>query len=195
MQPLDFLKKAKKTEIIAFTAMVCIGIIVAYYFIFLTPVVSKLSYLLRESSKVQTNINKAELTMKALPKVKSEIEQLRSKEAFYGTKLPREEEFPAVLESLSTMARDTGVKITKILPMKDLKAAQKDARLAIYNQQAILVDAQCGYHELGTFIAELENAERFMEVSDIRIEAGGVNPKRHNIQLIVKTFILKGESK
>jgi hypothetical protein len=32
-----------------------------------------------------------------------------------------------------------------------------------------------------------------MKVSDIKIDAARANTKRHNIQLIVKTFILEGE--
>jgi type IV pilus assembly protein PilO len=191
---LDFLKKAKKSELLAFTVMVCVIILIGYYFLFLAPVVSKLPSLFRESSELQTKISKAELSMNSIPRMKREIEELKSRETLYGTKLPKEEEFPAVLENLSSMARNSGVRITKIMPKKDTQAGSQAApESEIYRQQAILIDAQCGYHQLGTFIAELESAERFMEISDIKIESGKANPKKHNVQLIVKTFILKGD--
>ena len=193
---LDFLKKIKKNEIMAFVIVACIIIIVGYYFIFLSPLASKFTSLLHKTSALQSTINTAELSINSMPKIKREIEELKSREGFYSNKLPREEEFPAVLEDLSNMAQNSGVKMTKILPMKDSGISVKEnADLDIYRQKAILINAQCEYHQLGAFIAELENAERFMEISDIVIQAGRVNPKRHNVQLIVKTFILKGEGK
>lgn len=191
---LDFLKKVKKNEIVTFTMVSCFIILVGYYFFFLSPVVSKFLSVFKEVAKVQSVLNEAAFSLKRVPMIKKEIEELRSKAGFYSDKLPREEEFPAVLENLSDMARNTGVKITKILPVKDrTKYFAGDAHSSIYSEQEINIDAQCGYHQLGEFISELENAERFMEVSDITVEAGRVNPKRHNVQLIVKTFILKGE--
>ena len=92
------------------------------------------------------------------------------------------------------MARSAGVKITKIIPVKRSRGDLKgNAHPDIYSQQRILINAQCGYHQLGTFIGELESAERFMEISDIKIEVGKLNPKRHKVQLVVNTFLLKGE--
>ncbi len=193
---LDFLKKAKKSEIMGLTVVICGLIIGGYHFLFLSPVVSRLSFLFRETSRIQNRINKAEISIDSAPRIKKEIKELKAKEVFYSNKLPREKEFPAILEDLSGMARSSGVKITKILPMKDSRvSSEEDTGSGIYSQKAILINAQCGYHQLGAFIAELEGAERFMEVSDIRVEAGRINPKRHNVQLIVKTFILKGGSK
>ena len=193
---LDFLKKAKKNEIMALTVAICGVVIAVYYFLFLAPIASKLPSLFRETARVQDKINKAELAIKSMPKIKKEIKELESREDFYNSKLPSEEEFPAVLKSLSTMAKDTGVKITKILPVKEAAVSADDnAYSGIYRQEVIAIDAQCGYHQLGAFISQLENAERFMELVDIKIEAGGVSPKRHNVQLIVNTFILKSEDK
>lgn len=189
---LDFLKKIKKREIIVFAIVACIVVFAGYYRFFLSPVISKALSVFREASKLQSRLDKAELSINRRSTLRSEIEELKSKANLYSHKLPKEEEFPAVLESLSAMALNSGVKITKILPLK--KSIPEDSSHAgIYSQQEISITAQCGYNQLGMFIAELENTERFMEVSDIRIEAGRMNPKKHNVQLVVKTFILKGE--
>jgi len=193
---LEFLQKAKKSEIMAATAVVSALICVGYYFFFLAPVASRFAALFRETSKIQSMIDKAELSINNLSKLKAEIETLESRESFYSSKLPREEEFPAILESLSDMARNNRVKITKILPMKEPDTfSGENAVSDIYSEKTIAINAQSGYHQLGMFIAELEGAKRFMEVSDIKIEAGRLNPKRHNVQLTVKAFILKGGEK
>ena len=192
---LNFLKKAKKKQVMTFMVVVCFFIVVGYFFLFFPPVMSKLTFLFQNVSRLRIRIDAAEISINSMPKLKRGIEEIRSKVDFYSNKLPREEEFPSVLENLSDMAQDAGVKITKILPSKDSQiSVEGEASSDIYQQKEILISAQCGYHQLGAFIAALENAERFMEVSHIEIESGRVNPKRHSVQLTVKTFILKGES-
>ncbi len=191
---LDFLKKAKKQDVMVLGIAVCLFVFIGYYFFFLSPVITKFLSVFRDVSRVQSRIDKAELSISRTHVIKKEIDELKAKADFYSNKLPKEEEFPEVLENLSEMARNTGVKITKIIPVKETEGSfEASPNADIYSQQRILIDAQCGYHQLGTFIAELENAERFMEVSDIQISSTTLNPKRHNVQLVVKTFILKGE--
>lgn len=191
---LDFLKKVKKQEIMVFAIAVCLLVLVGYYLLFLSPVISKFLSVFREVSRIESRLDKAELSIERMPVSKKEIGELKAKADFYGSKLPKEKEFPEVLEGLSDMAKSAGVKITKIIPVKKSRGDfEKSAHSDIYSQQGILINAQCGYHQLGAFISEIESAERFMEVSDIKIEAGKVNPKRHNVQLAVNTFLLKGE--
>ena len=191
---LNFLKNAKKNELTIYIIAACCIVFIGYYFLFLSPAISRFLSVFREVAKIQTRLNEAELSIKRMPKIKKEIDQLRDKANFYSNKLPKEEEFPAVLEGLSVMARNSDVKITKILPLRSSTVfSEEKIPSAVYDEKEISIDAQCGYHQLGEFIAELEKAERFMEVSDIEIEAGKANSKRHNVQLTVKTFILKGE--
>ena len=194
---LDFLKKAKKNEILALTALIGAIILVGYFLLFLNPMLSKLFDLSRKVSKLESDINIADLAIGSAPKLEKEIEDLKSKAMSYSNKLPREEELPALLENLSTMAQNTDIKITKIFPTKDAETAAdpKAAKSGIYQEKGISINAQCGYHQLGTFISEMEGAERFMEISDITIESVKTTPKRHNVQLIVKTFVLKDKAK
>jgi len=193
---LDFLKKAKKNEIIALTGLLCGVILVGYFFLFLNPITSKLSDLSRKISKLQSDLAIADPAIGSMPKLDKEIAELKSKAVTYSNKLPKEEEFPALLEGLSMMAQNTDVKITKIVPIKEAEAApaEKASSSSIYQEKGILINAQCGYHQLGTFISELEGAERFMEISDITIESVKAIPRRHNVQLIVKTFVLKDKN-
>ncbi len=193
----DFLKKAKKNEIIAFTFLICAFILAGYFFLFLNPAVLRIMDLSSKISKLQSDLTIADLAISGMPKLEKEVADLKNKAVAYSNKLPREEEFPALLESLSMMAQNTDVKITKITPIKDTEAqfAEKKALSVIYQEKGILINAQCGYHQLGTFVSELENAERFMEISDITIESVAATPRQHKVQLIVKTFILKDKNR
>src|SRR3990167_4526325 len=134
---LDFLKKAKKNEILALTGIICAIILVGYFLLFLNPMLSKLFDLSRKVSKLESDINIADLAIGSVPKLEKEIEDLKSKAMSYSNKLPREEELPALLENLSTMAQNTDIKITKILPTKDAETAAdpKAAKSGIYQEK------------------------------------------------------------
>ena len=192
---LNLLKKAKKNELMAVVVIACCILFVIYYLLFLSPVILKFLELHRDVSRTQSKLDSAMLSINRTPQIKKEISELDEKGLLYANKLPKEEEFPLVLENLSDMAKTTGVKITKIMPYKDyLPVSDSGSISAVYKQREISITAQCGYHQLGEFIAELEGAERFMETSDIRINSNAANPKRHNIELVVKTFILKDDT-
>ncbi|MDD5680621.1 MAG: type 4a pilus biogenesis protein PilO [Candidatus Omnitrophica bacterium] len=194
---LDFLKKAKKNEIIVFTVLICGIILIGYVLLFFNPIISKLSDISRKVSKMQSDLNIASLSIESMPKMEKEVSGLKQKAIAYSNKLPREEEFPALLERLSAMAQTADVKITKIAPIKDADSTAAEKTVspsAIYQAKGIMVNAQCGYHQLGNFISELERDERFMDVSDITIESVKTAPRRHNVQLIVKTFVLKDKN-
>ena len=68
---------------------------------------------------------------------------------------------------------------------------QKKAKA--YQEIPIMISARSGYHELGSFISKLENADRFMEVSDIKLKANSANFRKHNVELIVSTYLLVNE--
>lgn len=109
----------------------------------------------------------------------------------YEKMLPAEKEIPALLEDLSAMARDSNIKILGITPV--VAAPEKNNRpraAGIYQEIPILINAKSGYHELGDFINNLENARRFMKVIDIGIRANKGTPEKHDVELIVMTYIL-----
>ena len=187
------MKKAKKSEITAFVILACCIVFACYYLTFLSPAISRFLSLYREVSATQCKLDAAELSIDRTAQIKKEIDLLKHKADFYRNKLPKEEEYPEVLESLSKIAKSAGVKITKILPSRDvIEHSERDPGTDIYTKRIINITAQCGYHQLGKFIAEMESAERFMEVSDISITSLKTSPKRHDILLLVNTYILKG---
>ncbi|NQS99786.1 MAG: type 4a pilus biogenesis protein PilO, partial [Candidatus Omnitrophica bacterium] len=60
----------------------------------------------------------------------------------------------------------------------------------IYYGVPILVKAECRYHQLGRFLNELERADRFMKISDIKIKARPDRPETLYIQLIIVTYVM-----
>jgi hypothetical protein len=55
-----------------------------------------------------------------------------------------------------------------------------------------MISARAGYHELGKFMSTLENSGRFMKCADMRMKANTSNPKKHDVELLVLTYVCLG---
>lgn len=193
---LDFLKRAKKNEILAITAGVCAAVFVLYYFILLGPLISRLKKVMPQVLRLPQEIDQAKGDITRIGVLRARAAELESKMDYYRGRLATEAEFPALLESLSDRARSANVKIVKIIPKNEPEESAKDQRSAkerIYKESEILIYASAGYHQLGAFIYDMENGERFMTIGDVKIEGSKKTANRHDIQLVVKTYIINPE--
>ena len=99
-----------------------------------------------------------------------------------------ESEIPQLLESVSGLARDNGIKILQITPLKshDVKTmgAQK------YVLLTIKLDMIAGYHEMGLFLNQLEIGSHPVFASDFKI-AQGDDYQHQRINLSLRTYVKK----
>ena len=134
-------------------------------------------------------------TPKKSPKYISSIDGLKKQVAQYQDKiqryegmLPAEQEIPKLLEDLSQMAKESNVKIVGLTPLQSKQGSQGPDE--IYQEIPIRISARSGYHELGKFLSNLENSDRFMKVADIKIKENKATPKKHDVELLVLTYVL-----
>lgn len=142
-----------------------------------------------QGRELKTKIVKTEKAWAMRTQIEQEIAQTNEKIQYYEKELPEKKEIPQVLRYLSDSARKLNVKITEIKP------AEKDEGLIqenlIYSSVPISLKAECGYHELGRFVSELESADRFMKISNIKIMTNAYNENRHYVRLTVITYVLR----
>src|SRR3989338_6629772 len=95
--------------------------------------------------------------------------------------LLHEGEIPGLLESIAGLARKSGVKIINVKPIpgQDLS---KGAENGPCSQVAVAIIARAGYHELGAFAGQIENAGKFMKIADIRIASNKGSVRKHDIE-------------
>ncbi|MBU4346425.1 MAG: type 4a pilus biogenesis protein PilO [Candidatus Omnitrophica bacterium] len=170
----------------AINLTVSILFIVFYLFLFFPPKIKKIFLLLPEVSQLQAKIVTLEKDWTNIDSFKQKISLLNKEIAYYEKRLPAEKEIPAVLEYLSDSAKKLDVRITEIKPV-----GQSQDEEQIYYSVPILVKAECGYHQLGRFLSELEGADRFMKISDIKLEASSYQINSLDVQLIVVTYVMK----
>jgi type IV pilus assembly protein PilO len=186
IQQFDFKKNQKQVMIFLLLALVFVLII--YFNFLLMPQVTRVIGATVKMNEMGSDLKNAKSDIARVPEFKKDISEFKEKVDSYERMLPAEQEIPTLLESLSVMAKSSGVRIESIMPV-----AKKEEKLSpgqVYQEIPILITARSGYHELGSFVSKLENAERFMKIVDINIRTNKLAPKKHDVEILVLTFIL-----
>lgn len=164
-------------------------IVILYLFFIFIPKVKVVLKNLSQAGEMKAKIIKTEKAWANRAQIEQKITQTDEKIRNYEKELPGKKEIPQVLRYLSDSARKLNVKITEIKPAEEEDGfAQENL---IYSSVPISLKAECGYHELGRFVSELETADRFMKISDIKILANPYNEDRHYVRLTVITYVLR----
>ncbi len=163
-------------------------ILLAYLNFILRPQVQGLFGNIVGVSKLNADFTRAKADIAKIGQLRASISKYDEKIEHYGDLLPTEQGIPALLENLSDIARSSGMKIISIVPLEDKGAAIQ--RGQAYQAIPIQITAKAGYHELGRFVSTLENSGRFMKIADMRIRANAANPKKHDVELLILTYIL-----
>lgn len=183
---LTNLKKSPKQMAIVISSTVLFGLLVSIIFIF-KPQVVNISGVRTSLGKLKVDLRNARSDISRIGVMKDEIESYDKKIDQYEKTLPTEDGIPGLLESLSEMAKSANMRIAGIVPV-DHKGSGAGNR--VYKEIPIMITAKAGYHELGRFLSSLENSDRFMKVADMQIKADKVSPKKHDIELLVVTYVL-----
>ena len=184
--PFDFGKN--KNQTIALIGAVALITAVVYLNFILKPQVTGVAREIIEKNKLTRELKGAQGDVGRIGSLRKDIESHNKKIERYEKILPAEQEIPTLLENLSDMARASNVKIVGITP--SITKSENTQSNKTYEEIPILISAKSGYHELGNFLAKLENSDRFMKVVDIKIRSSAATPKRHDVDLLVLTYIL-----
>lgn len=185
---IDFKKNQK--QVLIFLALVSLLAVFIYFNYLLRPQVMRVVDVIVKMNRLDTDLKGAKADISKIPDYKNDISKYKEQVDSYERMLPAEQEIPTLLENLSNMAKSSGVKIESIMPVA--RKEDKNKTSQVYQEIPILITAKSGYHELGNFIAKLEGAERFMKIVDIDMRSVKVTPKRHDVELLVLTYILVG---
>lgn len=185
----DFIKN--KTQLMLAIALVSIIALFLFINFLLLPQVMKVADIFGKIGKTNSELKMSVGEIAAIPGLKKKIDMFKGKVDSYEKMLPIEREIPSLLENLSSMAKRSRVKIVGIMPIADQASKQDTVKKdRIYQEIPILISAKSGYHELGMFLSDLESSDRFMKVVDISIKASKNTPSKHDIEMIVCTYIL-----
>lgn len=182
----DFQKNKKQTALLV-TLAVVLGLLAYLNFILIPQVVSVFGAF-GKISKLKAEVKGMKADISTIDKLKNDLAGYDGRIERYIKMLPAEQEIPALLESLAVMARDANVRIVAITPVSGKEAEGEKGR--VYQEMPIQISARSGYHELGRFLASLESSPRFMKVVDMEVHGNKTAPKKHDIDLMLTTYVL-----
>ncbi|MBI4341108.1 MAG: type 4a pilus biogenesis protein PilO [Candidatus Omnitrophica bacterium] len=106
------------------------------------------------------------------------------------TAMPDEGELPSVIELVSALAEKSDVKIQTVFPQRTVAVSESSTgrEAPVYKEVPIQIDALAGFHELGTFLSLVEMGEKPMQVMSLRISANPKEPRRHQVNLLVRAY-------
>lgn len=103
----------------------------------------------------------------------------------------QESEIPSLIQHISDLANRHHVKIALIKPSRDPKAKEEVVAGLRLLPVTISLSGRAAYHSLGRFVTDLENSAQFMSVQELRIESGKEDYQRHEVSLVIKTYVKK----
>lgn len=182
----DNLKKDQKQVLILAVILTAIALF-AYFSLLIKPQTEGLFKTIARVGKVKADLKSAQADIARIDQMKANILAYSEKIGRYGAMLPTEDQMPALLESMSDMARAASMKIVGVTPVQENAPASKGQA---YKPIPITINARAGYHELGRFFAALENSGRFMKVADVAIRENRASPKKHDVDIVVIAYVL-----
>ena len=178
----SFLNSRNTREKMMFIGLFGAGVLAMDYIVFIQPVakmfvatIPELSAVKQDLHSMQDDFKNREQIEKSWAKAK---ESLTDKEKMFIAP----NEIPALLENLSKLAQDSGV---KILTLKPETSAPDGSN---YQKVPIKISGLAGAHEFGRFLARLEGGVTFFRVTDVKIQNTQSDIHRHSIDLSIEAY-------
>jgi len=183
----------KQIEIIAVSAMFGLLAIVLAWQLWPSAKTTDGKEPLESPGSYREQLQKAEMAVKGLSRLREETEELQKKRDAALKEVPLETDHTWLSRQVNEHAARAGVKDVsqRYLPAAAGGGSLGDELKTNYSERTWELRMQCGYHELGQFLAGIEGANRFLEVTDISIE--GNDPAGQKVVLIVRYLTGKGK--
>ena len=186
----NFKQELLKNQKLVVYGIITLCLLVANYALFLKPTMASLAKTTPKLRQLQRELAASQSAVVNIPRYRVQIEEMKERLSHQKKKLSTKQEISSLLKGLSEIAKDSGVKILSIKPYPAVAGVGQDIGSGTYQKYPISIKAICGFHQLGTFLNKLENADTFMRVSDIRITANSKDITQHHIYVLVNTYIL-----
>jgi Tfp pilus assembly protein PilO len=185
-------------------AAVCVGLVIFLYFDF-TSVASNQIKGLREIKQRIVSLRKDIETLNSdIAYVKKSQQSIAAPLAV--KKLPQEAEIPSLMQNISAIANNNGIRIMQIDSSKDVSKGAKSTaartkKVAVAGKQkelssdftAVMIKLEIigGYHKLGNFVNDLENAGILCIIDEFTLGRDQSDPLKQKVNMIVKTYVKK----
>ena len=163
--------KSPVQQKIILSALLAVGVLSVFFFTHFLPFnfpnqTERIDGLKSEYEKKSTELARARATVADLPRFEAEYEQLHQRWSLAAELLPTDRQVAALLRKITLAAQQTGVRFVTFRP-----SGPKNEQY--YTEMPLQITVNGGYHQIGSFLAELANLRRIITVSNVKLKAGG----------------------
>jgi type IV pilus assembly protein PilO len=159
---LDPIVTAPKWQRGLLGAMGLVPILVGGYFLLLSPIEQRMEGLRAERASLERELIESRRIVADLERFRREAAELEQRLEVVKEKLPTEKDMPPLYRTLSDAAFQSGLGVALFQP--------RDARVSeYYSEIPISINAEGGYHQLGTFFERVAALPRVVNVIEWRL--------------------------
>ena len=153
---------------IALSALLGVGVLSLFFFTHFLPFgypnqQDRLGTLKADFERKSTELARARTTVADLPRFEAEYEQLHDRWMLAGELLPADRQLGSLLRRITLAGQETGVQFVSFRP-------QAPRAEAYYTEMPVQIAVHGGYHQVGSFLAEMANLRRIVTVSNLRLK-------------------------
>jgi type IV pilus assembly protein PilO len=151
-----------KTQQTIIFFIVLIVVLILYFRFIYTPRKNKIAKLEDDVKVLQIEVQKAEAARARLPELQAKIARLELEWEKAKEMLPKEKEIPSLIQQISNSGTKAGVSFSLFKPGGPV--TKRD-----YSEIPVQIKVSCGYHQLGSFLSNLGNLSRIVNVPHVKI--------------------------
>src|SRR5882672_4279277 len=160
--------KNPATQKILASAVIALALLSVFFFTHFLPFGfpaqgEKLSSLKSDYEQKSTELARARATVSDLPRFEAEYDKLHERWIKAAELLPTDHQVPVLLRKITLAAQQAGVEFVVFRPSEP-KVQEH------YTQLPLQLSVYGGYHQIGSFVAELANMRRIITVSDLSLK-------------------------
>lgn len=145
------------------------GLLGVFFFTHLLPFgypnqQEKLNTLKSEFERKSTDLARARATVADLPRFEAEFEALHDRWTLAGELLPTDRQLGSLLRRITLAGQETGIRFVRFRP-------QASKTETYYTEMPVQIAVNGGYHQVGSFLAELANLPRIVTVSQMQLKS------------------------
>ncbi|MCQ9208018.1 MAG: type 4a pilus biogenesis protein PilO [Omnitrophica bacterium] len=181
------LTKVKKEHLLVISIILIITIGLVAYNNVLKPLLGRISVVSGQIKEKKRKIQRAEVSFQTLAVLEDEIRAIKIKSDYYEQKLQAPAEMPQILKELNQMAERLKVKIVSVNPLEREETVLPGSEEFLL-ETPLRIKLQCGYHQLGVFINQIENSTRLMKISELKISSDSRDIWTQQVELVVTNY-------
>jgi Tfp pilus assembly protein PilO len=173
----------------AILAGVVFLIILADVFLLVLPQIGGIADVNDQIKKMSDDTQQVLVGRQRTNLLKKSLQGERNQLSSLSIKVRPIQEVPAILSTISSIAKEYGVRIDQLIPeYNQLEALNADAE-GKYYALPVLIKARCGYHNFGRFLNKVENAELSFMIKSFIVQNDETSPNTRLFSLTINIIL------